>query len=160
MGPLYHLQSKEERLKVLNEAKRVLKKGGLLFSIGISKFSSTTWALSTYGNDNDLLDDDVYMNMIENELISGIHNRPKEYTGFIEQSYFHTPLELKSEIESIGLRTIQSYAIEWIIWFTPHLNEKWEDEKSRERLLNILKHTENDNEIMGMSPHFMVVSRK
>lgn len=160
MGPLYHLQNKEDRLKVLNESKRVLKKGGLLFSVGISKFSSTTWALSTYGKGNDLLDDDVYMNMIENELISGIHNRPEKYPYFIEQSYFHTPLELKSEIELIGLKTIQSYAIEGIIWFTPHLDEKWEDEKSRERLLKILKHTENDNEIMGMSPHFIVVSRK
>ncbi|NNU78136.1 class I SAM-dependent methyltransferase [Clostridium estertheticum] len=48
MGPLYHLQNRDDRLQVLNEAKRVLKKGGLLFSVGISKFSSTTWALSTY----------------------------------------------------------------------------------------------------------------
>lgn len=160
MGPLYHLQNRNDRLQVLNEAKRVLKKGGLLFSVGISKFSSTTWALSIYGKDNNFLDDDIFYNMIKNELASGIHIRPKEYPYLIAQAYFHTPLGLQREIESVGFHTIQKYAIEGIIWFTPCLNEKWEDKDSRERLLNIVRYTENEEEIMGMSPHFMVVSRK
>ncbi|MDP4091648.1 MAG: methyltransferase domain-containing protein [Bacillota bacterium] len=160
MGPLYHLQNRDDRLKVLNEAGRVLKKGGLLFSVGISKFSSTTWALSTYGTDNNFLDDDIYINMIESELSSGIHNRPKEYPYFITQAYFHTPLGLQQEVEAAGFETIEKYALEGVIWFTPCLNEKWEDPDSRERLLNIVRLTENEPEIMGMSPHFMIVSRK
>lgn len=160
MGPLYHLQNRDDRIKVLNEAKRVLKKGGLLFSTGISKFSSTTWALSTYGKDNNFLDEDIYMKMIEDELLTGIHNRPKEYPYFIAQSYFHTPVELKEEIESTGLKTINKYAIEGTIWITPDLDEKWEDKKSRERLLKVLRYTENEDSIMGMSPHFMIVSKK
>lgn len=160
MGPLYHLQNKSERIQALNEAKRVLKKGGLLFSVGISKFSSTTWALSTYGKENNFIDDDIYMNMIENELLSGIHNRPKEYPYLISQAYFHTPIELEKEIESVGLATIQKHAIEGVIWFVPDLNERWEDEKSRKRLLNILSITDNEDSIIGMSPHFMIVSKK
>lgn len=160
MGPLYHLQNRDDRLQVLSEAKRVLKKNGLLFSVGISKFSSTTWALSTYGKDNNLLDDNIFNTMIENELLSGIHIRPKEYPYFIAQAYFHTPLGLQKEIESVGFEIIEKYAIEGVIWFTPCLGEKWEDMNSRERLLNIVRNTENEEEIMGMSPHFMVVSRK
>jgi len=160
MGPLYHLQDTDDRCQVLNEAKRVLKKGGLLFSVGISKFSSTTWAVSTYGKNNNFLDDDIYNNMIENELSSGIHIRPKEYPYFIAQAYFHTPLELQEELESAGFRTIQKHAIEGVIWFTPCLDEKWTDKKSRERLLNIVRRTENEEEIMGMSPHFMIASSK
>lgn len=160
MGPLYHLKNKNDRLQVLTEAKRVLKKGGLLFSVGISKFSSTTWALSTYGKDNNFLDDDIYTNMIENELVSGIHKRPKKYPDFIAQAYFNTPLELEKEVESVGIQTIKKHAIEGIIWFTPYLNEKWEDDESRGKLLNIIRLTEHEEEIMGMSPHFMIVSRK
>jgi len=160
MGPLYHLQNRDDRLQVLNEAKRVLKKDGLLFSVGISKFSSATWALSTYGKDNNFLDDDIYNNMIENEISSGIHIRPKEYPNFIAQAYFHTALGLQKEVEEVGFETIRKYAIEGVIWFTPYLNEKLEDMNSRERLLNIVRHTENEDEIMGMSPHFMIVSRK
>ncbi|WP_099205993.1 class I SAM-dependent methyltransferase [Scatolibacter rhodanostii] len=160
MGPLYHLQNKTDRLQVLHEAKRVLKKGGLLFSVGISKFSSTTWALSTYGKDNLFLDDDIYYQMITTELSSGIHTRPQEYPYFLAQAYFHTPLELQGEIESSGFEIIDKYAIEGAIWFTPCLNEKWEEDKSRERLLDIVRRTENEDAIMGMSPHFMIVSRK
>lgn len=160
MGPLYHLQNRDDRLQVLSEAKRVLKKNGLLFSVGISKFSSTTWALSTYGKDNNILDDDAFNNMIENELSSGIHIRPKEYPYFIAQAYFHTPLGLQREIEEVGFETIEKHAIEGLVWFTPYLSEKWEDTNSRERLLSIVRQTENEEEIMGMSPHFMVVSRK
>ncbi len=160
MGPLYHLQNKEERLQVLNEARRVLKPGGLMFSAGISKFSSTTWALSTYGKDNNFLDDDIFDNMIKEELSSGIHIRPKEYPYFIAQSYFHTPSGMQKEIETVGFNVIQKYAVEGIIWFTPFLDEKWEDAKSRERLLNIVRRTENEEEVMGMSPHFILVSRK
>ncbi|MBU3175624.1 class I SAM-dependent methyltransferase [Clostridium estertheticum] len=160
MGPLYHLQNRDDWLQVLNEAKRVLKKDGLLFSVGISNFSSTTWELSTYGKDNNFLDDDIYNNMIENELSSGIHIRPKEYPYFIAQAYFHTALGLQNEVEAVGFKTIQKYAIEGVIWFTPCLNEKWKDKNSRERLLNIVRLTENEEEIIGMSPHFMIVSRK
>lgn len=160
MGPLYHLQNQNDRLQVLNEAKRVLKRDGLLFTVGISKFSSTTWALSTYGKDNNFLDDDIYTNMIENELLSGNHLRPKEYPFIIAQAYFHTPLGLQREVESVGFKTINKHAIEGVIWFTPCLDEKWDDNNSRERLLNIVRRTENEEEIMGMSPHFMVVSMK
>ena len=38
--------------------------------------------------------------------------------------------------------------------------EKWEDEASRERLLDIVRLTESEPEMMGMSPHFLVVARK
>lgn len=144
---------------MLYEAKRVLKKDGLLFSVGISKFSSTTWALSTYGKDNNFLDDEIFNVMIKKELSSGIHIRPKEFPYFIAQAYFHTPLGLQEELETVGFDTVQKFAIEGVIWFTPCLNEKWEDQKSRERLLNIIRLTENEEEIMGMSPHFMIVSR-
>lgn len=160
MGPLYHLQNKEDRKKVLNEAKRVLKKGGILFSVGISKFSSTTWALSTYGNGNEFLDDPIYFNMIQNELISGVHIRPKEYSNFITQAYFHTPRELQEELEVVGFETIQKHAIEGVIWFTPFLNEYWKDEEKRNILLKILNQTDTEESLMGMSPHFMIVSKK
>lgn len=98
--------------------------------------------------------------MIEKELSSGIHTRPEEYPYFITQAYFHTPEELQMEIESAGFETIQKHAIEGIIWFTPCLEEKWNDEDSRNKLLNIIRLTESEESIMGMSPHFMIVSKK
>ena len=160
MGPLYHLRNKEERLRALHEALRVLKEGGLLVSAGISKFSSMTWALGAYGEKNDFLDDPVYFNMIREEMNSGNHIRPKEYPTFIAEAYFTTSEEMKTEIAEVGFKVEKAIAVEGCIWFTPHLDEKWENEASRERLLDIVRLTETESEMMGMSPHFIVVARK
>lgn len=159
MGPLYHLQSPEDRRKVMAEAYRVLKKGGILFSAGISKFSSTTWAVSTYG-ENNCLEDPAYQAMIREELTSGNHNRPKEYPRFLARAFFHTPDQLRGELESAEFCTVKKCAIEGIAWFPPSLNEKWENGKSREILLDIIRKTESEESILGMSPHFMIVSKK
>lgn len=160
MGPLYHLQNLEDRVQVIKEAYRVLKKGGLLFTTGISKFSSTTWAISTYGTENECLSDPAYQAMIQEELICGNHNRPKKYPNFIAQAFFHTPNQLQEELQSVGFHTIKKCAIEGIIWFTPSLDKKWENGTSREILLNIIRVTESEDSVMGMSPHFMVISKK
>ena len=150
---------------VLLMGPRVLKKGGLLVAAGISKFSSMTWALSVYGEKKnaslmEFLDDPVFFNMIKGEMTTGDHIRPKEYPKFIAESYFTTSDEMKSEITEAGFMVEKAIAVEGCIWFTPHLAEKWEDEASRERLLDIVRITESEPEMMGMSPHFLVVARK
>ena len=165
MGPLYHLRDREERLQALREAFRVLKKGDLLVAAGISKFSSMTWALSVYGekkNENlvEFLDDPVFFNMIKSEMTIGDHIRPKEYPKFIAEAYFTTSEEMKLEIVEVGFVVDKTIAVEGCIWFTPHLQEKWMDEASRERLLDLVRMTETEPEMMGMSPHFLVVARK
>ena len=160
MGPLYHLQNKSDRIKALNEAHRVLKKGGLLIAAGISKFSSTTWALSVYGNGCDFIDDDIYMNMLKHELATGEHIRPKEYPFIIANAYFHTIDELRNEVKYSGLEIVNHHAVEGCIWITPTLEEKWQDTDSRNRLLELIHATEHEETLIGLSPHFLVVGRK
>lgn len=160
MGPLYHLQDVKDRAAALSEAYRVLKNGGLLIAAGISKFSSTTWALSVYGENNDYIDDPIFFDMLRGELTTGNHNRPKEYPYLIAESYFATPKSFSAEIKNSGFEIVNSHAVEGCIWFTPHLDEKWEDKASRERLLEILRLTQHDEEIIGMSPHFLVAAQK
>lgn len=165
MGPLYHLRDREDRMQALREAFRVLKKGGLLVAAGISKFSSMTWALSVYGEKQNVnlvefLDDPAFFNMIKGEMTTGDHIRPKEYPKFIAEAYFTTSEEMKSEIAEVGFAVEKAIAVEGCIWFTPHLQEKWADEASRERLLEIVRIMETEPEMMGMSPHFLVVARK
>ncbi len=160
MGPLYHLRRRDDRLQALREAFRVLRKDGLLVAAGISKFSSTTWALSVYGEKNDFVDDPVFFNMIRGEMTTGDHIRPAEYPRFISESYFTTSEEMKAEIAEAGFTVDKAIAVEGCIWFTPHLAAKWEDAASRERLLEIVRITESEPEMMGMSPHFLVAARK
>ena len=160
MEPLYHLQNINDRKTALNEAYRVMKKGGLLIAAGISRFSTTTWALSKYGSENNFIDDDIYMNMIRQELETGEHNRPKEYPFFIADAYFHTPAEMKSEFRHNGFEVINDHAVEGSVWIVPTLDAKWKDSDSRKRLLDIIHATEHEESMMGMSPHFLVIGRK
>lgn len=39
-GPLYHLTDAEDRLKAIDEARRVLRAGGVLLAVAISRFAS------------------------------------------------------------------------------------------------------------------------
>ena len=160
MGPLYHLRDRKERIKTLAESRRVLKKGGLIVCAGISRYSSATWALSVYGVKNNFIDDDIYFDMLIKEITSGDHIRPKEYPLILPEAYFTTVKEMTLEIGEAGFSVMGFHAVEGCIWMTPCLEEKWTDEKSRERLLELVRMTEHDEEMAGMSPHFLVVARK
>ncbi len=160
MGPLYHLQEKSERVKALNEAYRVLKKGGLLIAAGISKYSTATWALSTYGRDNDFLDDDVYMDMLRKEITTGEHDRPEKYPFFIANAYFHHVDDMESELKESGFEVSDTRAVEGSVWITPMLDEKWNDTIGRKRLLELIHLTEYERTVIGMSPHFLTIVRK
>jgi ubiquinone/menaquinone biosynthesis C-methylase UbiE len=47
MGPLYHLVEAADRLQALAEAYRVLKPGGTVFAVGISRFASSIDGLAS-----------------------------------------------------------------------------------------------------------------
>lgn len=159
MGPLYHLLEREDRIKALREAKRVLRPEGVLVAAGISKFSSATWALSTYRTANALIDDNIYMDMLRGELTTGEHHRPEKYPNMIAQAFFHTPEGLCEELSGCGFAVSQMVAVEGCIWFTPNLNEKWEDPACRERLLELVRLTESEPSLLGFSPHFLAVAK-
>ena len=160
MGPLYHLQSREDRNRALGEAYRVLKSGGLLIAAGISRYSTAVWALSKYGGENNFIDDDIYLDMLRREIDTGVHIRPKEYPFFIADAYFHTTDELEREMRDNGFDVIGHHAVEGSVWLVPKLDEKWREPRSRERLLELIRSTENVETMMGMSPHFLAIGKK
>ncbi|MHB8075941.1 class I SAM-dependent methyltransferase [Desulfosporosinus fructosivorans] len=159
MGPMYHLTNREDRLKALNEAKRVLKKGGLLVCAGITRYGSMLWALSVYGSKNKILDEVEFVNMIKGE-IEGHHIRPEKYPYFIARSYFHLPKEFENEIRDAGFSVEKSFAVEGPTWIVPTLDTVWESEDSKKTILDIARMVEEDENIMAMSPHFLNISKK
>lgn len=158
LGPLYHLQEKEDRMQALKEALRVLRPGGLLFAAGISKYSSMTWALSVYGVKNDYIDDPVYREMLKGELLAGRHCKPDQYNCLCD-AYFHTPEGFRDELTEAGFSVEGLYAVEGCAWLTPALGEKWKVPACRENLLSLVRMTEEEPSLLGLSPHFLAVAK-
>lgn len=160
MGPMYHLIDINDRLKALNEAKRVLKKGGLLFCAGITRYGSMLWSLSVYGLKNKVLDEDEFFNMVKEEMKEGNHIRPDKYPDFIARSYFHLSKEFESEIKSAGFSIEKTFAVEGPTWIIPTLDKVWDNEESKKTILDVARMVEEDENIMAMSPHFLTISIK
>lgn len=159
MGPLYHLTERSERIKALREAKRVLKKNGVMVVSAVSRFGSALWGLSVYGDKNDFIEDDDFMEMIGRELTDGQHIRPEKYPHFVARAFFHTPAELESEMEEACLPYEKIAAVEGPVWIVPAFEEKWARLESRARLLEICRMVEEQKSLIGMSPHFLAVAR-
>lgn len=160
MGPLYHLTEKSERMEALKEASRVLRKNGILIVSAISRYSSTLWGLSVYGQKNNFIDEPEFTEMIYQELSDGQHIRPDKYPYFIARSYFHTPQELAEEIEKCGFCNAKTLSVEGPVWIVPSFEEKWSDHEDRSKLLEICQRVEDHESLMGISPHILSIARK
>ncbi|AIQ62940.1 methylase [Paenibacillus stellifer] len=160
MGPLYHLTDRSERLDALKEALRLLKPGGMLLAASISRFSSTLWGLSVFGQKNEVLEEPPFRSMIERELEEGQHIRPEEYPGFIARAFFHLPEELREEVGAAGFEQPELFAVEGPLWIVPALEDKWNEPNSRKMLLELGSAFETQESLLGMSPHLLAAARK
>lgn len=154
-GPLYHLQLKEDRVKSIAEAKRVLRPNGVVLGFAINHSASSIAALL-----NGFLHSPEIYEMCREELASGIHNPPKNMPGILPSAWYHRPLQLRGEVEEAGLTYIDTYAVEGMIWMDKNYFETRGDAKKKEAIMELLKLTENDQALLSLSPHMMVVGRK
>ena len=92
LGPLYHLADAEDRRLAIHEARRVLRPGGLLFAQGISRLVGFVDG-AVHGQPADLTSADLDI------VRTGAWINPAE--GF-PGGHFHTPAELRAEIEQGG----------------------------------------------------------
>ena len=93
MGPLYHITDYDERIKALNESRRLLKKGGVLFAAALTPFSVLLYNITVYSPDGgeSYLEDSRFLAMVERELKDGCHVNPNRevYEG-IGSAHLHT----------------------------------------------------------------------
>ncbi|HKR05915.1 MAG TPA: class I SAM-dependent methyltransferase [Bacteroidia bacterium] len=155
MGPLYHLQKKTERMQALAEAKRVLKKGGIIFCAAISRYASMM-----DGFTRNLVADKNFISIMQQDLANGNHVNPTGKFDYFTTSYFHHPHELKSEIEEAGLQFQKTLPVESFGWLVPGFSNKWKDTEFKELLLQTIKQVENDETLIGISAHLLGIAIK
>lgn len=152
-GPLYHLQDEAERITAIKEARRILRIGGIVLGFAITYSAFTLAALQ-----NGLIHNSDIFSMCKEELSSSCHYPPGSFPGMLAQAYFHRPSALISEFESVGFKPVVLLAVEGIAWLDRKYFESWSSAEQRSRLLELIKLTEKDAELLCVSPHIMIAA--
>lgn len=156
-GPLYHLTEREARITCLREARRVLRRGGIVMAVGISRFISTINCLSS-----EMIDDGEFQSVVAGDLQDGQHRNPTadHNPAFFTTTFFHHPAELRDEITTAGFRLDNVLAVEGPARLLPNFAEHWSDDRKREWLLDMVRKVESEPHLLGVSTHLMAAGYK
>jgi len=151
LGPLYHLLMKEERILALQEARRLLKPGGLVFAAFISRFGAfrdaaskgASWVLDRPDTTEKILTTGIDIN---------------EAQGFTD-AYFAHPDEVIPLGESAGFETILRMGCEGIVAGHETYANSLEGEDF-ETWADLNYRISKDPAAIGASDHILYIGRK
>ncbi|MEU2429629.1 class I SAM-dependent methyltransferase [Streptomyces sp. NPDC007861] len=108
LGPLYHLLERDDRLRALREAARVVRPGCLIAAAAIGRYASVlehtaTTLLATH---------EPVRDSVRKILQEGRYVADKGFTD----AAFHTADELTEELREVGLEGIVVYGVEGPAW--------------------------------------------
>lgn len=154
LGPLYHLTERHERICALRESFRILKAGGVVFAVGISRFASV---LS--GMISETFTDPDFFAIVQQDLKDGQHRNVPGKSYFTD-SFFHLPSELEEEVSEAKFRVEAMLAIEGPAWILNNLENHLSERAKKQKLMQIISLIERDPTLMASSLHFMAIGRK
>ena len=154
-GPLYHLTDIRDRQKALSEAKRVLKPGGRLMAVCISKFASLL-----DGYRSGFIDDEAFRTIVHKDLVDGQHRNPDNHPHYFTTTKFHEPAEFRLEIEEAGFSDVKLHAIEGFAAYLPDIETRMSNANKKDSLFHYLRTVESEPSLLGASPHIIAVGRK
>ena len=152
LGPMYHLTSRSDRVKCLQEALRVVRTDGVVAVAAISRFASLCDGLA-----RGFFFDPKFRKIVERDLAEGQHRNPENVPHWFTTAYFHEPQELQSEIEDAGMQVRTLVGVEGPAGCMKHLVERWDTPEDREAILYAARAVESEPSIIGMSGHLLAI---
>jgi SAM-dependent methyltransferase len=149
LGPLYHLTRRADRVQALREAGRVVRPGGPVFGVAISRWAvryDGVLRLRLYEQVPDMLE---VMEPLER---TGVFPplEPGWFTG-----YTHRPGQLRAEFTSAGLAVADLVSVECGAFLLPDLRERMADPVAREVIMGSARAVERVPELMGLGSHLL-----
>ena len=155
LGPMYHLTDSEERASALQKVSEWLSPDGVGFVAYISRFAS-----AYDGFLSGVFDDPEFLEIVREDLETGVLRPSRDGTKYFTHSYFHHPIEIEREAEAASLRIVENVAVEGMAWLWQNLDELWGDDTQRDILLEMVRRTDRDRSLLGASCHLILVVRK
>lgn len=155
LGPLYHLPARVDRIRALGEARRVVRRGGVVFAAAISR-----WAARLHS----VLADRAYRELpgvLEDHLddlertgrVPPLHDAA--FTGFT-----HRPRQLRAEIRDAGLLLDELVGVEGPAVLLPDLGQRLADPTDAAVVLECARALERVPELLGLGPHLLAVAHR
>ena len=155
MGPLYHLPERSDRLKCLSEARRVLRPGGTLVAVAISRYASLLDGLRMAR-----LDEETFRDMVDRDLGTGQHLNPTGEAELFTTARFHEPDELAGEMSAARFEVRGLYGVEGPGWLLADFDDRWSDPAGQEQILWAARRAESEPHLRGVSAHLLAIGRK
>jgi SAM-dependent methyltransferase len=148
LGPLYHLVEREDRVRALEEARRVLRPQGVLAAAAISRFGPL---LDAYARD---MRDERIWAMSERALADGRHIPRRGDEDLFTVAYFHRPEELSAEVVAARFELVGLFGIEGPGWLRI---ETLDDSEGFDLAMRLARLLEQEPAIIGTSAHVLAI---
>jgi SAM-dependent methyltransferase len=155
LGPLYHLQERADRVRVLIEARRVVRPDGLVAAAAISRFASLFDGLV-----RGFLFDSDFRAIAHRDLLDGRHSNVDNRPHWFTTAFFHRPEQLEEEICSAGLSFVEVVGVEGLAGWLPQLERHWAQEPDRKVILDAIRLVEAEPSLLGLSAHLLAIARR
>lgn len=152
-GPLYHLTEREDRIRALREARRVVRPGGIVAVAAISRFASLFDGLA-----RGLLFDADFVDVVKQDLATGQHRNPTDRPHWFTTAFFHHPDQLVQEAREAGLTIDELVGLEGLAVYLSQLTDKWDNSTQRELILWAARSVESEPSLLGLSPHLLLIA--
>jgi SAM-dependent methyltransferase len=152
LGPLYHLPEREDRLKTLREARRIVRAGGPIFIAVISR-----WAPRLDGVLQERLyeDDPNFLSLLPE--VEGTGELPPVVpNGFV--GYTHRPGDVADEVSEAGLHLDDLVGVEGLPLAATDMQSRIGDPIAWNVLLDAARAIERVPELLGLSPHLIATA--
>jgi SAM-dependent methyltransferase len=154
LGPLYHLEERNDRVRAFAEAGRVARPGAVVVAAAISRYAPRLHGVLVnrlYRELPHLLS--VLEDVVEVKgTMPPLH--PSAFTG-----HSHRPDELRAEAVDAGLVVEDLVGVEGLAFALPDLGERLADPQDRAVVLDSARTLQRVPELLGLSVHLLLVAR-